>query len=203
MPNITHSTFHTTFQYIIKDLIIESHRIPIYMLIGIPIFLAFSIICLRCIRYRYSISLPLFISYLAIMLNITFLEREIGSRVGISLKFFETTGGPQRNAYVMENVLLFIPFGILVAHFYRKSRKRRKLTRTVYEGFKVLFGICGGIVKITLIGMVCSLGIETIQLITGRGYFQLDDIVMNTVGTCIGCIGYKICNTCRRISYSP
>lgn len=199
MPNITHSDFHAITQYIIKDLITELHRLPTYMLICLPIFLAFSITCLKLIRHKCSISLPLFISYLAIMLNITFLEREMGSRVGISLKLFETMGGPQSNAYVLENILLFIPFGILAAHLHRKSRKRRIVNREVSDGFKVILSICGSIVKITLIGMVCSLGIETLQLITGKGYFQLDDIVMNTIGTCIGCVGYKIGNFCRRI----
>ena len=193
------STFTTTLHYIIKDLIIELHRIPAYMRIGIPIFLIFSIFYLTCIRNKNSISLPLFISYLAIMLNITFLEREMGSRVGISLKLFETMGGPQSNAYVLENILLFIPFGILAAHLHRKSRKRRIVNREVSDSFKVILSICGSIVKITLIGMVCSLGIETLQLITGKGYFQLDDIVMNTIGTCIGCVGYKISNFCRQI----
>ena len=32
-----------------------------------------------------------------------------------------------------------------------------------------------------------SLGVETIQLITGRGYFQVDDILTNVLG---GIIGY-------------
>jgi hypothetical protein len=34
---------------------------------------------------------------------------------------------------------------------------------------------------------VTSLGVETIQLITGRGYFQVDDILTNVLG---GIIGY-------------
>ena len=33
---------------------------------------------------------------------------------------------------------------------------------------------------------VTSFGVETIQLITGRGYFQVDDILTNVLGAVIG-----------------
>ena len=36
------------------------------------------------------------------------------------------------------------------------------------------------------IGFLCSCGIELSQLITQRGYCQLDDVVTNTVGMLVG-----------------
>ena len=35
-------------------------------------------------------------------------------------------------------------------------------------------------------GFLISVGIETVQLITERGYCQLDDVVMNTLGALVG-----------------
>ena len=37
-----------------------------------------------------------------------------------------------------------------------------------------------------LLGFIISVGIETVQLLTERGYCQLDDIVMNTLGSLVG-----------------
>ena len=37
-----------------------------------------------------------------------------------------------------------------------------------------------------------SLGVETIQLITGRGYFQVDDILTNVLGAVIGYVIFRI-----------
>ena len=42
-----------------------------------------------------------------------------------------------------------------------------------------------------LIGIICSLLVESMQYITKRGYFELDDIVHNTIGILIGYLAYK------------
>lgn len=47
--------------------------------------------------------------------------------------------------------------------------------------------------KLTLIIVVLSvLGIEVLQLIFKRGYFELDDIFHNTLGSCLGFVCYKL-----------
>lgn len=43
-----------------------------------------------------------------------------------------------------------------------------------------------------LIGIVCSLLVESMQYITKRGYFEIDDIVHNTIGILIGYLAYKV-----------
>lgn len=110
-----------------------------------------------------------FCVYMAVMLVITFLSRESGSRSDVlDLKLFSTWGiNDRNNAFVIENVLLFIPYGL----FYCWNFPRR-----------------GKILRCTFLGAVISLGIETMQLVTGRGYFQIDDIVTNTLGAFIGAL---------------
>ena len=43
-----------------------------------------------------------------------------------------------------------------------------------------------------LLGFVISVCIETVQLLTGRGYCQLDDVVMNTLGALVGYVVFLV-----------
>ena len=69
------------------------------------------------------------------------------------------------HAYFVENIIMFIPFGILAPMVFKRMRNMR---------------FC------VLIGFLCSCGIEISQLITQRGYCQIDDVVTNTVGMLVG-----------------
>lgn len=40
--------------------------------------------------------------------------------------------------------------------------------------------------KVVIVGLVVSLMIEWLQLVTHRGWFDIDDILLNSLGTCIG-----------------
>lgn len=113
-----------------------------------------------------------FFIYVAIIVSLTLLGRKSGSRVGVDLIPFSTWGNNDRNhAYVVENVLLFIPFGLLGGVCFLKMRK--------------LFGCI-------LAGLFASLLIEVIQLATGRGYFQVDDILANTCGCVLGVLLFQL-----------
>ncbi len=120
-----------------------------------------------------------FCVYITVMLAITFLSRESGSRSDVlDLRLFSTWGiNDRNNAFVIENVLLFIPYGFL--YCWNFSRKRK------------LF-------RCTLLGAATSLGIETMQLLTGRGYFQIDDIVTNTLGALIGGLLFAVVSSLVR-----
>jgi hypothetical protein len=120
-----------------------------------------------------------FSMYVAIILCITFLSRETGSRQGIDLKLGATWGINERNnAYVIENVLLFIPLGFICPWSFKKFRNP---LRCIGAGF------------------IMSLFIETIQLITGRGYFQIDDIITNTMGMAVGYVVYQAVYLCIKL----
>ena len=150
--------------YILKDILIELKYLPIALAAGILIggvLLVFS-----RNRRRTFLSI-LYIIYFVMIFIITIFEREPGSRTGISLTLFETLGGPHDNAYVIENILLFIPFGFLVPKMWKCLRR---IPVCVFAGFCL------------------SLTIEITQLLTQRGHFQVDDILMNTIGAGVGAL---------------
>ena len=150
--------------YILKDILIELKYLPIALAAGILIggvLLVFS-------RNRRRTFLSIIcISYFFMIFIRTIFEREPGSRTGISLTLFETLGGPHDNAYVIENILLFIPFGFLVPKMWKCLRR---IPVCVFAGFCL------------------SLTIEITQLLTQRGHFQVDDILMNTIGAGVGAL---------------
>ena len=118
----------------------------------------------------------LIFAYAGILLLITVFRRPAGSRAQlvradinlgsykgkfISLKQF---------IYSILNVLLFVPWGFFI------RLKRRE------EGF------IKAVVMTGLTGFLTSFAIETIQYDTGRGYFELTDLVTNVSGTLLGAI---------------
>ena len=76
----------------------------------------------------------------------------------------------QMHAYFIENIVLFIPFGLLFP--------------LVFKNWMRWFTIP--------VGAFISAAIEYTQLVTGRGYCQLDDFVTNTAGAAIGFFIYLI-----------
>lgn len=142
----------------------------IYCILILPIILGVRLLLHR----RFSRIKPIefiFLLYLIGVVSITLLSREPGTRIGIDLQLFQTLNRtPQSFAYFFENILLFIPFGILAPCTTRK-----------FSSFLFCIGT----------GFLFSLGIELIQLVTKSGYCQLDDLLMNTLGTMIGYFIYN------------
>jgi glycopeptide antibiotics resistance protein len=68
------------------------------------------------------------------------------------------------------NMLVFVPFGILITHFIKRKR----------------------VVKVLLITFIISLIIELFQLYTIIGAFMLNDLLINVIGGLIGSILYII-----------
>ncbi|MBR1930764.1 MAG: VanZ family protein [Lachnospiraceae bacterium] len=121
------------------------------------------------------VAISCLVVYVVVVLCITFLSRELGSRVRkVDMELFSTWGRTRRtHAFVIENVLLFVPYGYLLAWNVKPMRN---------------------VFRATFAGMLSSLLIEGLQLLTGRGYFQIDDVLTNTLGALIGAcifgIGY-------------
>lgn len=110
--------------------------------------------------------------YLTVLGNLTYFSREPGSRIGMTIEIFRTWGSTaMEHAFFIENILLFIPFGILFPHAFPPLRKP---------------GVC------VLEGFLLSLFLEMMQFVTGRGYCQLDDIFTNTLGSLVGWGCYRI-----------
>jgi glycopeptide antibiotics resistance protein len=104
--------------------------------------------------------------YLFGVVAVTFLSREPGSRDGIYLRPFSTFfRSSMDHVYSIENIILFIPMGLLLPFLWKKFRH---------------------FISCTLFGILFSLAIEVSQLLTKRGFFQIDDILTNMVGCAMG-----------------
>lgn len=114
----------------------------------------------------------LFVSYLVVLLETAFFSREPGSRTGVDFELFGTWGETVTSqGFVIENVLMFIPFGILLPGCIRFFK----------NGFACILAACLG-----------SIGIEYMQYVTERGFCQLDDVVMNVIGATVGWLIFRI-----------
>ena len=116
--------------------------------------------------------------YVILILIISIFSREPGSRVGVSLIPGETwTREWQGRAYVIENVLLYIPFGML--------------------GIGVCYYVNRRGIYVVLASFLLSLTVEVTQYVTQMGYFQVDDLLTNTLGTLLAVILCKFITSCN------
>ncbi len=164
-------------KYIYSDLSRAVRYLPYGLALGVPVavFIVWLINRQRRKKQKEPLSwvpVVIFGIYLAVLLMITFLSRESGSSKGvIDMDLFSTWGiNDRNNAFVVENVLLFIPYGFLCSWNFRWAKK---------------------LWKCTLFGAVTSFGIEFLQLVTRRGFFQIDDILTNVLGTVIGWLLFR------------
>ena len=74
------------------------------------------------------------------------------------------------------NVLIFVPFGI----FMPMASKYRSFLATAFSSFGL------------------SLCVETFQLVTKVGSFDVDDLLLNTIGGIVGYIVFALCAAIRR-----
>lgn len=110
-----------------------------------------------------------FAIYILVVIQITFFSREPGSRNGcMNLDLFSTWGySVVTHAFFIENILMTVPFGILVPLCFRRLRPMWKCV---------------------VLGGVCSVLTELSQYVTKRGYCEVDDMLTNTIGVLCGCI---------------
>ena len=111
--------------------------------------------------------------YACFMYQVTLYNREPNSRKGVytELDFGNWSGdymGFQQRVYSLLNVALFVPWGFLLAAI----RGKECMCRKIFMGCSASF--------------LTSFTIETLQLITGRGYFELTDMITNVSGGLLG-----------------
>ena len=71
---------------------------------------------------------------------------------------------------LLGNVIAFAPMGFLLPFLFNRIK---------------------GVVKVSIISFTISLFFELIQLITNLGSFDVDDMILNTLGAIIGFMVYK------------
>lgn len=158
--------------YILTDLQDTVTHIPVSIAAGV-LALALCVFINRYFRKNLPCGSGFLLGvYLEQLAWLVFFNRPPGSRRSLDLSLFDTLSHSIRgNSYVLENILLFIPFGLLLPMFFR--------------------GRCGFLLC-TVLAFLCSLFIETIQYITARGYSQTDDIAMNVLGAIIGYVLFQV-----------
>ncbi|MBM6751534.1 VanZ family protein [Mediterraneibacter glycyrrhizinilyticus] len=167
----------TLMGYIIQDMTEPAGYLPFGIAAG-AVFMLFRHLLKRnrflpCkgAELRKDILLFLIVLYAAVLLKLAFFSREPGSRTDVSLVLFETWGTTIRaHSFFIENILMFIPFGLLIPSAFPSLRR---------------ISLC------TLTGFSCCLFLELIQLATGRGFCQLDDLVTNTAGVLLGVLLFR------------
>ena len=74
------------------------------------------------------------------------------------------------------NMFIFAPFGFLLPIMNRRLK---------------------GFFQVTLLSLELSLAVETVQLITKVGSFDVDDILLNTLGVVLGYAGFRFFQALR------
>lgn len=106
----------------------------------------------------------LLIFYSAVVVYLTLLNRKAGNRRFLLTplwsyrRFFEHVYFRRQ---IINNILLFVPFGFILSRLIPKWSTVRIL-------------------------IMISVGIELLQYLSGRGFFELDDIISNSLGGLIG-----------------
>ncbi len=166
-----------------------------YMNVGIMIalgygavYLLYFIICSILNRKRrlstgHAIAVFALLIYLSSLLFIVFMSREPGQYEGVNLKLWSSWGRSTLwKAMFIENIIMFLPMGMLLPGAFRKFRNPLICILT-----------CG----------VLSCLIEVIQYVFRLGIAEIDDVVTNTMGGAIGWliwgILYLICHIFGKI----
>lgn len=136
-----------------------------------------------------------FLIYILVLVYLLFLSEELGRGPGTGqarynlLPFREihrflanrdVLGQKAVFANIAGNVLLFVPFGAILPVLRKRMRSLGKMAA---------------------LSAALSLAIELLQLATRSGAFDVDDILLNTLGGILGYGIFTVCNRIRRKTY--
>jgi len=146
------------------------------LLLGLTIFVGYMIYKKvfhgqRNMSKTQGITLFLLCCWLFLVLALTTLSRGANFNGSFNIDFFSSYVNAWNKWSISElqliifNMLMFTPFGFLLPLFWKKAEK-----------FKVTFFMSIGLT-------IC---IEIVQLLTGTGIFELDDLIHNCIGSLFG-----------------
>ena len=132
-----------------------------------------------------AVVLVVFFAYMAALVYFLFFSEKYGRNAGEDyrynlipfseikrfFKYSDVVGTEAFLVNIVGNIVAFIPFGILLPIVIKGYKKSAII---IFDGF------------------VVSLIIETIQLFTKVGSFDVDDIILNTIGVAIGYVLFKV-----------
>lgn len=132
-----------------------------------------------------------FVGYMILLIYFLFFSEEYGRttqflnyqynftpfrEISRFIKYRDILGMEAFMINIVGNIVVFMPFG-----FFIPGLEKRKL------------GPVLNFLKITGFGFLFSLTVETAQLVSKVGCFDVDDLILNTVGVASGCVCYNIC----------
>lgn len=182
------SQFIDSFLYNIRK---EFHNVDVSQLIIYMLIIAVVVhigIFLYMSRKKQTINIGteiviiLLMWYIGLVASVTYFNRQPGS-VG---KVFQTKllwweDNMEQNVTNILNIILFVPFGMLIWSLKGKTRAFNKVIVIICSSF--LFGLI----------------IEVMKYVTQRGYFEVDNIEGNIIGALMGAlILYLIGLICRK-----
>ena len=133
-----------------------------------------------------AFAVVLFVVYFAVLFYLLFFSEKMGRtyservyhynlvpflEIKRFIQYYEVLGIGAVLLNLAGNVAAFVPFGFFLPVFVERCRK---FLNTVFYSFEL------------------SLLVELIQLVTKVGSFDVDDIILNTLGGAIGYIAYKV-----------
>lgn len=92
------------------------------------------------------------------------------------IKYRDILGAEAFMINIVGNIVVFMPFGFFIPGLAKRKH-----------------GPFLNFLKITGFGFLFSLTVETAQLVSKVGCFDVDDLILNTVGVALGCACYSIC----------
>nr|WP_026496505.1 VanZ family protein [Butyrivibrio sp. WCD3002] len=135
------------------------------------VYLLYSLFCKLLKKERrlgtdHAVAVFMLLIYMTAFVYIVLMSREPDSFSGVNTQLWSTWGhSVTTKAFFIENILLFIPMGILMPSAFKAFRKPH-----------ICIPAC----------ILVSLCIEVIQYSFGLGFAELDDVVTNTIGSAIG-----------------
>ena len=92
----------------------------------------------------------------------------------------DVVGGKAFVLNLFGNVIAFMPFGLFIPILFSRKRHLKSILRMTF---------------------LLSMGIEIIQLLTRTGSFDVDDLILNTLGGVLGYLLFVVLDYIRRYRY--
>lgn len=140
-----------------------------------------------------KLGMILFVLYVLLLIYFLFFSEEYGRAAGEAVtyrynlvpfveiqrfwEYREQLGMFALFTNIFGNVIGFLPYGFILPIIGRNMRNG---------------------ILITVSGFCLSLLVETIQLVTRVGCFDVDDLILNTLGAALGYLGFFVCDRIRR-----
>lgn len=116
--------------------------------------------------------------YISLLIQMGIVSRPFGSTKIVNWIPFHVLGGEYLvMLYSLANLVIFIPFGILVPK--------------VFHGVNTIW-------KMILVTLITSVCIELIQYVLACGYSEVEDVIMNVTGGIVGYLIAKIISKKRK-----